>query len=207
MTLPCGALALAVALTLAAPAAFADMTIDPATRARVVGTVADKMAAHYVFADVATRAGADLRLRLKRGDYAAITSADVFAAMLTQQLRAQTNDQHLSVFFVPDILPPDNPPGFVPNPGKTDAQGWVNRLGRGILAAQKENFGFAKSERLANNVAYVRIDAFYEPATASATLAAEMSQVADASALIIDLRDNGGGSGDTGALVSAYLVR
>jgi C-terminal processing protease CtpA/Prc len=103
------------------------------------------------------------------------------------------------------VLPADNPPGFVPNPGKTDAQGWANRLGRTILAAQKENFGFGKSERLANNVAYVRIDAFYEPATASATVAAEMSQVADASALIIDLRDNGGGSGDTGALVSAYL--
>ena len=72
-------------------------------------------------------------------------------------------------------------------------------------AAHAENYGFGKSERLANNIAYLKIDGFYEPAIAGFAVNAVMSQLADASALIIDLRGNGGGSSDTGALIAAFL--
>lgn len=199
------ALACAVFTSLISSAAIADMPIDKAMQKEVVETFAQKVTANYVNPEVAARVAADLRLRLKRGDYAAVTSADAFAALLTQQMIEQTKDEHFEVQFMPGALPPDNPPGFVPDPRKGDPKASADRLGRAIIAAHAENYGFGKSERLANNIAYLKIDGFYEPAIAGFAVKAVMSQLADASGLIIDLRGNGGGSSDTGALIAAYL--
>lgn len=196
---------LTAALASISVGAHADMQIDSAIHAQVIETYATKMTANYVSPEVASRVAADLRLRLKRGDYAAVTSAEAFASMLTKQLIEQTKDEHVEVLFMPAPLAADNPPGFVPNPRKADPKGSIDRFSRGILAAHKENYGFGKSERFANNIAYVKIDGFYDPTISASAVASEMSEIADASALILDLRGNGGGSSDTGVLVSSYL--
>lgn len=199
------ALALTAALASISYAARADMPIDSTIQAKVIEAYATKMTANYVSPEVASRVAADLRLRLKRGDYAAVTSAEAFAAMLTKQLIEATRDEHVEVLFMPAPVQADNPPAFVPDPRKADPKGRIDRYGRSILAAHKENYGFGKSERLANNIAYLKIDGFYEPLIAASAVASEMSAIADASALILDLRGNGGGSSDTGVLVSSYL--
>lgn len=198
-------LALTAVLASMSCAARADMPVDSAIHAQVIEAYATKMTANYVSPEVASRVAADLRLRLKRGDYAAVTSAEAFAAVLTKQLIAQTKDEHVEVLFMPGPVEPDNPPAFVPDPRKADPKRRIDRYGRSILAAHKENYGFGKSDRLANNIAYVKIDGFYDPTIAASAVASEMSAIADASALILDLRGNGGGSSDTGVLVSSYL--
>lgn len=199
------AFALTATLASMSGGAHADMPINSAVHAQVIEAYSTKMQANYVSPEVASRVAADLRLRLKRGDYAAVKSAEAFAAMLTEQLIEQTKDEHVEVLFMATPVEPDNPPGFVPDPRKSDPEGWIERLRRGIHAAHKENYGFGISERLANNIAYVKIDVFYEPALAASAVASAMSAISDASALILDLRGNGGGSSDTGVLISSYL--
>ena len=63
----------------------------------------------------------------------------------------------------------------------------------------------SSAERLPSNVARLVINGFMPVDQARAGAAELMSKVADADALIIDLRDNGGGDPDTVALVASYL--
>jgi Periplasmic protease len=67
------------------------------------------------------------------------------------------------------------------------------------------NCAFDKVERMPDNVGYVKFDGFMDVDVCAQTVAAAMTFVAGTKALIIDLRQNGGGSPAMVALVSSYL--
>ena len=68
------------------------------------------------------------------------------------------------------------------------------------------NFGFEKVERLSGNVGYLKLNGFMEPQTGAGEIAAAaMSFLSNTDALIIDLRQNRGGSPNMVALLSTYL--
>jgi C-terminal processing protease CtpA/Prc len=68
------------------------------------------------------------------------------------------------------------------------------------------NFGFEKLERLAGNIGYLDLRGFPPPQMMGDTAAAAMTFLANMEALIIDLRQNGGGSPDAVALMASYLM-
>ena len=67
------------------------------------------------------------------------------------------------------------------------------------------NCGFVKAEQLANNVGYLKFNMFADPDVCGPTATAAMNFLANVDALIIDLRDNGGGDPEMVAYVSSYL--
>jgi len=67
------------------------------------------------------------------------------------------------------------------------------------------NFGFAKAEVLPGNIGYLEMRVFATGPEAEAAADAAMSRLADADALIVDLRRNGGGDPAMVARVSSYL--
>ena len=162
--------------------------IDAATRARVVTGVIAKLAENYVFPDVARRMGDTLRVRLARGAYDAETNGIGFAMRLHDDLREISRDKHLRVNYRVDAGPPRPERDRAPEPNGVDA-----------------DCGFAKPSRLAGNVGYLRFDFFANPARCGATASKAMNALADASALIVDLRQNGGGDPAMVAYVSSYL--
>jgi C-terminal processing protease CtpA/Prc len=68
------------------------------------------------------------------------------------------------------------------------------------------NCGFEKAERLQGDVGYVELRGFFNPAIGGDTAAAAMSFVADAEALIVDLRRNHGAFPEMVSLVASYLL-
>jgi C-terminal processing protease CtpA/Prc len=75
---------------------------------------------------------------------------------------------------------------------------------RAALAAR--NFGFSKIERMKGNVGYLKFDGFMEPSSGAGDVAAgAMAFLAGTDALIIDLRENGGGSPAMVAFLCTYL--
>jgi len=196
----------AIALALCAgQAAIAAPAVDGATRTEVVETLAERMTQHYVFAEVGARTAAALRQRLAGGAYDGIGDAQAFAARLTGELQALTRDKHAEVAYMAEEEAPDRPLNQVPHPAAMDIEMRVRDMERMMRAVSKRRFGFPDSRRLAGNVAYVRIDEFREPILAGQAIAAEMAAVADAAALILDLRENGGGNPDAVTLLCAYL--
>ena len=171
-----------------------DRTIDAAVRARVVSKAVDVLERWYVSAEAARRMADALRTRAKAGGYDTTTSAEAFARALTDELRAVSRDKHLRVTYSHAPVPPDRDGFEPPTPSAADA-----------AFRRSVNFGFEKLERLPGNIGYLELRGFDDAALAGPTLAAAFAFLAETDALVIDLRRNPGGSGETVALLASYL--
>jgi C-terminal processing protease CtpA/Prc len=74
------------------------------------------------------------------------------------------------------------------------------------LQAKLNNFGFYKIERMAGNVGYLDIRYFHRPSWGGDIAVAAMNFLANAGAIIIDLRKCNGGYPGMISLISSYLL-
>ncbi|MBK1714923.1 S41 family peptidase [Rubrivivax gelatinosus] len=160
---------------------------------KVVHAVADLVAARYVFPEVAERVSAQLRRRHGCGAYATADPSE-FAARLTEDLRQASGDLHLRVRYEEQAHVPEAPGATVRE--QNDRAEHCRRTG----------FGIASAQRFAGNVAVLDIRELVEPELSRRAYEAALASVADASALVIDLRQCVGGDPDTVALVCSSLV-
>lgn len=163
-------------------------------RREVVTATATAFADFYVFADQGAAIAAHLRAELARGAFDRFNQTEPFAAALTASIQAVNPDRHIQV------RPPASVPaaaGVAPR-SRAEQLGWVERL-------RRRNYDFVRVERLAGNVGYLRMDSFPPPELAASTAAAAMAFLAHSDALIIDLRENGGGTGDMVRFLASYF--
>ena len=185
--------ALALAALAARPAAIPTAGApDAASIARLVTSVAELVEREYFDAPAAARVAAALRRHLAEGRYTGASSPASLASRVTEDLRAETHDLHLAVMLAPQ------PAAVRSLPSSADE----SRANRG----RRENFGVAGVEFLPGNVACVTIDSFYRLDEARPAIEAAMALTANADALILDLRANGGGAPDTVAFLASFLV-
>jgi hypothetical protein len=172
-----------------------DLTIDAATRTQVIDGVLKRLNDSYVFPEVAKKMEQSIRERVSNKEYDQIASAKEFAAKLTKDLQAISNDKHLRVRYshraIPERGPRREPTAEERQQEKRDLT-WMNH-------------GFTKVERLRGNIGYIEFMNFLDPELAADTLAATMNFVNGTDALIIDMRSNGGGSPHMVALVCSYF--
>lgn len=174
-------------------AAEMDISVDAATRARVVDAIAAKLTELYVFPDVATKMIAAVRDHARKGDYDALDDATELAVRLTDDLRAVSHDRHLRVQFVPRALP------------EHEAEPTAEDKARQRDQLERIHCGFQKAERLDGNIGYVKFDMFGDPEVCGPTATAALRSLGKVDALIFDLRDNGGGQPEMVAFVASYL--
>lgn len=172
-----------------------DRTIDAATRATVIDTLLKELNDSYVFADVAKTMETDIRARIAAKEYDAITSTRDLASKLTADLQAISKDKHLRVRYSYEPLP-------VRGDRREPTREEIEQMRKSM---QRGNFGFDRAERLDGNIGYIELRGFTDHEAGSSTVAAAMSFLANTDALILDLRQNGGGSPQMVALISSYL--
>jgi CubicO group peptidase (beta-lactamase class C family) len=172
--------------------AQSNLTVDAKTRGEVIEGALKALNEGYVFPETARRMEQAIRQRIERKEYDNLTSAASFAATLTAHLQEVSQDKHLRVIF---------------NDGSRPVFGGQNPADRerARAMAAKRNFGFEKVERLDGNIGYLDLRGFENLELARDTAAAAMNFLANTDALIIDLRQNGGGQPDTVAFISSYL--
>ena len=132
---------------------------------------------------------ADSLVRAQRAGSFANMTRDTLARALTSRLYSWSRDKHLAVRFEPA------PAGVAPRPEADRA-----------AAVRRTNAGVQHVEVLPGNVGYLNLTAFFRRREAEETLASAMRTLRDTDALIIDMRNNGGGSPETVALLLSYLV-
>jgi C-terminal processing protease CtpA/Prc len=164
--------------------------LDAATVIAAVEEIAAVVAREYLDPEVGGRVAGTLRQALGDGAYAGITSPDVFAARLTSDLLAASRDKHLAVTVV------RRPAGA----GVTDAAA-VNRQ----EAVRRTNGGVQRVEILPGNVGYLNLTSFWRLEEARESIADGMRLLRRADALIIDLRQNSGGSRGSAAFLAGYM--
>ena len=170
--------------------------IDAATRARVILGASSRLEEYYVFPDVAKRMSDSMSARLARGAYDTETNGIAFALRLHNELRELSHDKHLGVRYSVRELPEQ--PATRPAPTPADIE-------RGRRQMDEMNCGFVKAEQLEGNVGYLKFNFFADPELCGQTASAAMSFLAGTRALIVDMRENGGGSPAMVAYVSSYL--
>jgi C-terminal processing protease CtpA/Prc len=125
-----------------------------------------------------------------------VTSAKSFAKKLTEDLQEVSKDKHLRVRYSHEPVPVDNEEPREPNAQERQEE---------LRESTWMNHAFNKVERLRGNIGYIEFWGFFNPEFGAETVAAAMNFVSGTDALIIDLRNNGGGSPEMVALVCSYL--
>jgi hypothetical protein len=167
-----------------------DRSVTPVERAELIAALSKALEAKYVFPEVATRMAKLLTDRQTAGAYGT-TSAKELSTILSADLLQVAHDKHLRVFYSAEPLPAGGAGPQGPPP-------------RAAFAAR--NFGFTKVERLKGNVGYLKFDGFMDPGSGAGDVAAgAMAFLSGTDALIIDLRENGGGSPAMVAFLCTYL--
>jgi hypothetical protein len=168
--------------------------IDAAEKKRVVDAAAANLKQHYFDSKLAQNMADSLLAHTKSSEDEAVKTGAGFAALLTAQMRDASHDMHLEVVYSRDVLPvqPSRTPSL-------EAQARYQR------AMEQSNCTFAKVALLPHNIGYLKLDSFPDPAICRSTATAAMASLKDADAIIIDLRDNGGGFQGGVSMIAAYF--
>lgn len=176
-------------------AAMEDRKIDARGQSEAIDSIAVELNRTYVFPDVAKKMVKLMRDQYKRKAYAPITSTREFAQKLTEDLQSVSHDRHLSIDYLTDqelsLMTGDGS-------GRTADE-------EALRQERRSNFGFREIRMLPGNVGYLRFDGFSNANEAGTTAVAAMNFLANADAVIFDLRQNGGGSPKMIQLLCNYL--
>ncbi|HEX9987177.1 MAG TPA: S41 family peptidase [Chloroflexia bacterium] len=170
--------------------------LDADTRREVIENLARSVESDYVFPEVAQTMSEKLRMALAAGTYDDIVEPVALRERLTTDLQDVCHDKHVRVRCGGEIH-------FFGSPDEDADAARAEEL----AAAQWDNFGFYRVERLAGNIGYLDLHIFWDaglPGAGDAAVAA-MNLLAYTDALIIDLRKNGGGSPSMVGLLSSFL--
>lgn len=170
--------------------------IDAATRAAIVDSVTAAIDSIYVLDGPAKRIVAGLRKNLANGDYDDLDDPAEFAQRLYRDAQAIHHDGH---FRIAAMYPLD-PAVVEANQDEDPAD--VERRRR---LRRARNYGFHKAEILPGGIGYLRFDQFSFGDEAFAAAAAAMNFLANSNAVILDLRNNGGGSAAMIRFLCGYL--
>ncbi|WP_394826080.1 S41 family peptidase [Pendulispora albinea] len=164
--------------------------------ASIVNAAASEIEKGYVFADKGRALAEHLRARLREGRYAKAERTEL-ARRLTEDMRGFSHDGHLWVEYHAEALPEDD----------ARAKLEMEKRDNDRYYGERVHYGFAKVEHLPDNIGLLDLRVFAPldlgPEVARAATAA-MTLLATSDALVIDLRQNGGG-GDMVNYLASYL--
>jgi tetratricopeptide (TPR) repeat protein len=164
---------------------------DKDYRAKILNRVDSLLEAKYVFPEKAKQCAEQFRRIYSSGAYEACSTAEEFAAKVSADLVAITHDKHLTfrVIKASDV--------------GEKIESNLHHPVRYYRLRMKEHTGFTKLEWIDGRIGYLELIRFNALAEAKELLGAAMKFLADARAIIIDIRENGGGSGD---YLSSYFL-
>ncbi len=174
------------------------LKLDSSTKEEIVKSTALILKNKYVFPDIGKRMAEYITAQYYNDEYQSYSEVKALCTKLTSDLRTITNDKHLWIYYDPEeareiladkkLLPKDEIKKI-----KEAYYEWYRR----------QNYGFQKTEILDGNIGYLKID-YFSNMNGAETCFGAMAFLANTDAIIIDLRDNGGGE-SIGSFLSSYF--
>ena len=148
------------------------------TNSEIIDAALARILAEYIDEDKAIQTADFVRDRLAAGLYEALR-AETLCELMTEDLQQVTSDKHLRLLWSDE---PQEVGG-----AEEDEEFFAD-------LARSENQGIRRVERLIDDIGYISTTLVAEPADAAMMISAAMTLVANTRALILDLRENRGGS-------------
>jgi hypothetical protein len=170
----------AFAATIAVSLIAADRTLTRADQEKLIAGVTKELREKYVFPEMGSRMASVVEEKLRSGGYEASGDPATFAKAVTADLQGTSQDRHLRILYnnpAPQAAPSGRPPTPVGDP-----------------------------QRLPGNLGYNPIRGFAPPEAFGPPFERAMKELANTDAMIIDLRNNGGGSPDSVMLTAGYFI-
>ncbi|QHV95653.1 S41 family peptidase [Spirosoma endbachense] len=164
-----------------------------AERQAVIDTLIAKVNRLYVYEDVAKKMTAVIRQHQQQHNYDTITNRAVFAKMLTADLHSINKDGHLGVDYTATPAGDEKPEAPSEEAANAFRKTWA-----------RSNFNFKKVEILEGNIGLLQVDTFFPSEWIKDLTQSSMTFLANADAIIIDVRKNHGFS-DGGYLIASYF--
>lgn len=165
-------------------------------KAAVVSKLAEILTEKYVFPETAQKMADLVRKNLQAGLYGPIENSDDFARKLSEDILSVSHDQHLQVGYAPEqIMMSKNKTGN----DSDELQQLQNRQ------SKLNNYGFKEVKVLPGNVGYLKFNSFSSNPNAFPVAVGALAFLANADALIVDLRDNNGGDPQMIQVITSYF--
>ena len=173
--------------------------LDTAKKQMIVDEIATLLNKNYIFADTAKKIEERLRARLSGGEYDKFSRAGEFANAVSKDILEVGHDKHMGFAFAPERAA-----NIARMRSRNEDEVKAARE-RELAGAKRDNFGFRKVERLPGNVGYLDFRYFANAGQAGPTAVAALNFLAYCDAVIVDLRQNGGGDPTQIQLICSYF--
>ena len=154
----------------------------------MVKNLADSIQVNYIIAEKASMLKENLLKELKNGKFDHINEKNDLAKHLSNLLVTWSNDKHFRVM----VAEPAGERLMMPSSYDHIA---------------KDNYAFKKMEHLNGNIAYIKFNRFIPPSYSGSLITSAMLFAANSDAVIIDLRNNIGGSPHTVAMLAGFFMK
>ena len=178
-----------------------DFPVDAAKRAALVQGIFDELRAKYVFPERLDAASAELKQRWGTPGFASLDHAHALVDRINEDLHDVFHDGHLRLMLAAAL-----PPGMLGgDPDKVDPEQDKQQK----AFERSIHYGVVRAEILPGNIGYLELSGFASLGPGQTQAYADaMGFVRETDSLIVDVRQNGGGDGDSvGQLVAYFLER
>jgi retinol-binding protein 3 len=191
---------------LAGPLAFgqnqqSSPALNAAQKKAIVDEIAQILNKRYIFPETAKKVEDALRTKLSGGGFDKASDARLFAQAVSRTILDVSKDRHMGFSFAPEQAA-----DMRRMRGRSEEEARKVRE-RQLLEAQRDNFGFRKVEQLPGNIGYLDFRVFASPDRAGQTAIAALNFLAYCDAIIVDMRQNGGGDPAQIQLICSYFFR
>ena len=170
-----------------------DIKLDNNQKEEIVKKISELLNENYIYLETANKMEEHITSKLEKGEYNKIQSALEFSEVLTRDLVEVSKDKHLGIRFFPGLKE------------LVEKKKEIETTKEEIEQMKYNNYGFRKVERLNGNIGYLDFRSFNPVEYGKETAVSAMNFLANCDALIIDLRNNGGGEPKMVQFICSYF--
>lgn len=191
-------------LTIAQACPTQNQTLTEEVKKQTVDELSKLLPERYAYKEIGRKLERLLQQNLGAGKYDSYDSPIEFSLAVTRDLRSLNSDRHLALDFNPQTESATVNASSPAQPPLTPEE----RAKRASAFNRQMNYGFKNVKFLNGNIGYLKLDYFDSYLDYSSPVAdASMAFFKNSDALIIDLRDNGGGSGEMVNYIAGFFFK
>ncbi|HJV79181.1 MAG TPA: S41 family peptidase [Paludibacter sp.] len=172
-----------------------NLNISAEKKKDIIKTLCDRLDTVYLYPENVNTIRKYLTEKMDQGGYTKVKTPADFAFQLDADLQYITNDKHMGIVYDPKKA------------AEMISQPTENYYTKEVIDAFRQtNFEFRELKILEGNIGYMDLREFCPVKYAGETAVAAMNFLSNCSALIIDLRNNGGGDDNMVQFLLSYLL-